>query len=45
MLIPICFTAVLALLLGCDPEVFPPDFYKLAEVTADAVCAGWGGGW
>lgn len=45
MLIPICFTAVLALVLGCDPEIFPPDFYKLATVTADAVCAGWGGGW
>lgn len=45
MLIPICFTALLAVVLGCDPEVFPPDFYRLAAIASDAICAGWGGGW
>lgn len=45
MLIPICFTALLAVVLGCDPEVFPPDFYRLATIASDAICAGWGGGW
>ncbi len=45
MLIPICFTTFLAVLLGCNPTLFPPNFYKLAEMAASAVCAGWGGGW
>lgn len=45
MLIPICVTAILAVALGCDPELFPPDFYKLAGMASDAICAGWGGGW
>ena len=45
MLIPICVTAILAVVLGCDPELFPPDFYKLAGMASDAICAGWGGGW
>lgn len=45
MLIPICFTALLAVVLGCDPELFPPDFYRLATIAADGICRGWGGGW
>lgn len=45
MLIPICFTTLLALVLGCNPEMFPPDFYQLATVAADGICRGWGGGW
>lgn len=45
MLIPICFTALLAVVLGCDPELFPPDFYRLATLASDAICVGWGGGW
>lgn len=45
MLVPICVTAILAVVLGCDPELFPPDFYKLAGMASDAICAGWGGGW
>ena len=32
-------------LLGCDPELFPPDFYELATTAANKICAGWGGGW
>ena len=45
MLIPICFTVVLAVVLGCDPELYPPDFYKLATIASDAITQGWGGGW
>ncbi len=45
MLIPICFTTLLAIVLGCDPELFPPDFYELATTAANKICAGWGGGW
>ena len=45
MLIPICFTAILALILGVDPELFPPDFYKLCEMASAGITAGWGGGW
>ena len=45
MLIPICFTAILALILGVDPEIFPPDFYKLCEMASAGITAGWGGGW
>ena len=45
MLIPICFTAILAVLLGINPELFPPDFYKLADMASSAITAGWGGGW
>ncbi|MBQ9365630.1 MAG: hypothetical protein IJT82_07625, partial [Schwartzia sp.] len=45
MLIPICFTTILAVVLGCDPELFPPDFYQLATIVSETVCAGFGGGW
>lgn len=45
MLIPICFTTLLAVILGCNPEILPTNFYELAQMTADAVCQGWGGGW
>lgn len=45
MLIPICFTAILAVILGVDPELFPPDFYKLADMASSSITAGWGGGW
>jgi len=45
VLIPICFTAILSLIMGINPELFPPDFYKLAEMAADGITAGWGGGW
>ncbi len=43
MLIPICFTALLSLVLGIVPEIFPPDFYRLAELASAGITAGWGG--
>lgn len=43
MLIPICFTTILAVVLGIAPEIFPPDFYRLAEMASAGITAGWGG--
>lgn len=45
MLIPICFTTLLALLMGVNPDIFPPDFYRLADIASSAITTGWGGGW
>lgn len=46
MLIPICFTAILAVVLGFDPEIFPPNFYQLAQNASSAIALDWtGGGW
>ena len=43
MLIPICFTTILAVVLGLDPELFPPDFYQLAKMASDGIAgAFWG---
>ena len=44
MLIPICITTLIALILGCVPNVYP-HFYELATMASNAVCAGWHGGW
>ena len=44
MLIPICITTLIALILGCVPNIYP-HFYELATMASNAVCAGWHGGW
>lgn len=45
MLLPICFTTILALVLGVMPEI-SPNFYAMASQAADSICQGWtGGGW
>lgn len=45
MLVPIFFTAFMSVLLGVYPDIFPPDFYGLADMAANAVTSGWGGVW
>ena len=45
MLGPILFTTVLAVILGVQPDFFPPDFYELADMAANTITAGWGGIW
>lgn len=44
MLIPICFTAIMSVVLGVYPELFPPNFYQLAEMASSAITAGYQGG-
>ena len=45
MLLPICFTTILAVVLGIVPEI-APNFYDMASQAADSICKGWtGGGW
>lgn len=43
MLIPICFTALLAVVLGVVPDIYP-NFYQMATMAADSICHGWTGG-
>lgn len=43
MLIPICFTTILAVVLGIDPEIFPPDFYQLAQMASAGITGDWWG--
>lgn len=43
MLIPICFTTILAVVLGIDPEIFPPDFYQLAQMASEGIAGTWWG--
>ena len=43
MLIPICFTTILAIVLGIDPEIFPPDFYELAKMASTGITSDWWG--
>ena len=44
MLVPICVTTIMAAILGVVPD-FYPHFYKLATMAANAITAGWNGGW
>ena len=44
MLVPICVTTIMAAILGVIPD-FYPHFYKLATMAANAITAGWNGGW
>ena len=44
MLVPICVTTIMAAILGVVPN-FYPHFYKLATMAANAITAGWNGGW
>lgn len=44
MVYPIVFTAFVSVLLGVMPDIFP-GFYQLSSMAADAICAGWHGGW
>lgn len=44
MLVPICITTAISVILGVAPKIYP-HFYELATMAAEAICAGWNGGW